>query len=235
MKTLKRIREYFTRAEICLYLCSVAAVTASFIISGSSGYFGFAASLVGVTSLIFSAKGNPAGQALMVVFSVMYGVISFGFGYYGEMITYLGMTMPMAVWALVSWLKNPFAEKKSEVAINSVSRTEMVLMWVFNVFLTTIFYFILAYFDTSNLILSTVSVATSFAAVYLTARRSEYYAIMYAMNDLVLIVLWTLASLADKSYWSVLVCFAVFFINDLYGFISWRRMKKRQLNTKNEI
>ena len=111
----------------------------------------------------------------------------------------------------------------------------MVLMWVFNVFLTTIFYFILAYFDTSNLILSTVSVATSFAAVYLTARRSEYYAIMYAMNDLVLIVLWTLASLADKSYLSVLVCFAVFFINDLYGFISWRRIKKRQLHTKNEI
>ena len=27
----------------------------------------------------------------------MYGIISYAFAYYGEMITYLGMTMPMAV------------------------------------------------------------------------------------------------------------------------------------------
>lgn len=33
----------------------------------------------------------------MVLFSLLYGIISYAFAYYGEMITYLGMTMPMAV------------------------------------------------------------------------------------------------------------------------------------------
>ena len=37
------------------------------------------ASLVGVTSLIFIAKGNPIGQALIVVFSLLYGAISYSF------------------------------------------------------------------------------------------------------------------------------------------------------------
>lgn len=76
------------------------------------------ASLVGVTSLIFNAKGNPFGQFLMVVFSLLYGIISFTFAYYGEMITYLGMTMPMAIFALISWLKNPYNGNKSEVKVN---------------------------------------------------------------------------------------------------------------------
>ena len=93
---------------------------------------------------------------------------------------------------------------------------------------TAAFYFILRAFHTANLLPSTLSVATSFAAAYLTARRSAWFALAYAMNDLVLIALWLLASLTDTSYITVLVCFAVFFLNDLYGFLSWMEMRKRQ-------
>lgn len=38
----------------------------------------------------------------MILFSLLYGIISFTFSYYGEMLTYVGMTMPMAVFALIS-------------------------------------------------------------------------------------------------------------------------------------
>ena len=44
----------------------------------------------------------------MIVFSLLYGVVSFTFAYYGEMITYLGMTAPMALFALISWMRNPY-------------------------------------------------------------------------------------------------------------------------------
>ncbi len=47
-------------------------------------------------------------------------------------------------------------------------------------------------------------------------------------NDVVLIVLWVLASVEDKRYVSVVVCFAAFLVNDIYGFYSWKRMEKRQ-------
>ena len=94
---------------------------------------------------------------------------------------------------------------------------------------TLAFYFVLDYFDTVNMLPSTVSIATSFLAVYLTFRRSPYFALAYAANDVVLIVLWTLAALEDISYISVIICFAMFLVNDLYGYISWKRMEKRQM------
>ena len=187
-----------------------------------------AASLIGVTSLIFNAKGNPFGQVLMIVFSLIYGIISYSFSYYGEMITYLGMTMPMAAFALVSWLRNPYNGKKSEVKVNSLSKNEYVLMIILTIIVTLLFYFILKHFNTSNLIPSTLSVTTSFIAVYLTFRRSPYFAVAYAANDIVLIILWTLASFHSSEYISVAVCFAAFLANDIYGFISWQKMKIHQ-------
>lgn len=228
MVGIKKRLQYFSKTERTLWVTSVSVIVASFCMFDKENYMTLAASLVGVTSLVYNAKGNPFGQVLVVIFSLLYGIISCSFAYYGEMITYLGMTMPMAVFALVAWLKNPYKGNKAEVKVNSICPKEVCLMWVGTAAVTALFYVILKHFHTANIIPSTLSVTTSFVAVYLTFRRSPYFAIAYAANDLVLIVLWVLASLQDMRYISVAVCFAAFFANDIYGYISWQKMKKRQ-------
>ena len=225
---MKRFLKYFSPFEWGLWLSSLLIITVFFFVFDREGYLTLIASLIGVTSLIFAAKGNPLGPLLMVFFSILYGIISYSFAYYGEMITYLGMTLPMSAFALISWLRNPYKGKKSEVAVNRLSKKATVFALFLTAAVTVAFYFILDAFDTANIIPSTLSVTTSFLAVYLTWRRSPYFALAYAANDVVLIILWILATLRDLSYLSVTVCFAVFLINDLYGFISWHRMEKRQ-------
>ena len=230
-----KLKDYFSKGELFLWGASVMVIILSFCVFDRINYMTLCASLIGVTSLIFNAKGNPIGQILMVVFSLLYGIISYTFLYYGEMITYLGMTMPMAVFALISWLKNPYNGNKSEVKVNSIGKRECVCMWIGTVAITMIFYFILKYFNTANIVPSTISVTTSFVAVYLTFRRSPYFALAYAANDIVLIILWVLASMHDIRYISVVVCFVAFWVNDIYGFISWRKMKIRQQEISHAI
>lgn len=225
---MRKLFNYFSLSEICLWIASVFLIVVSFLLFDRENHLTLLASLIGVTSLIFNAKGNPFGQFLMVIFSLLYGIISYTFSYYGEMITYLGMTMPMAIFALVSWLKNPYQGNRAEVKINSLSFREIIFMWAAAGIVTVIFFFILDAFNTANTIPCTISVTTSFIAVYLTFRRSPYFAAAYAANDIVLIVLWILASIADIRYLSVVVCFVAFLFNDIYGFISWQKMKKRQ-------
>lgn len=220
--------KYFSKKDVALWVTSVLIIDVSFFVFDRSNYMTLVASLIGVTSLIFCAKGNPVGQVLMIIFSTLYGYISFSFAYYGEVATYVGMTLPMAVFSLVSWLRNPYKGKKSEVEVNSVTKKEVAFMLALTAVVTIVFYFILQYFNTANLLPSTVSITTSFAAAYLTFRRSPYFALAYALNDLVLIVLWIMATVEDISYLSVIICFAVFFVNDIYGFIGWQKMKKRQ-------
>jgi nicotinamide mononucleotide transporter PnuC len=228
MNNIKNKIKYFSRGELAVWLSSLFLIVASFCLFDRSNYFTFAASLIGVTALIFCAKGNPFGQVLMIIFCLFYAFISYTFSYYGEMITYLGMSVPMAVFALISWLRNPYEGNKSEVKVNRIKRGEIAFMLLLTAGVTIVFYFVLSLLGTANIFFSTFSVTTSFMAVYLTFRRSPFFALAYALNDIVLMVLWALASMADISYISVVVCFAVFLINDIYGFISWLKMGKRQ-------
>lgn len=230
MKT-NYIIHYFSKGELALWFFSVVFITVSFWMFDRTNYLTLIASVVGTTSLIFNAKGNPFGQFLMVVFSILYGIISFTFRYYGEMITYLGMTAPMAVFSLISWIRNPYEKNKLEVKINQLKQNEILFMFVLGAVVTVIFYFILKAFHTANLLPSTISVMTSFLAVYLTFRRSAYYALAYAANDIVLIILWGLATFSDISYLSVTICFVTFLLNDIYGYINWSKMRIRQQET----
>lgn len=220
-------KRYFTAAEIAIWLVSVSVIVATFLIFDRSNYLSLCGSLVGVTAIIFCAKGNPIGQILMLCFAVFYGIVSLSFRYYGEMITYLGMSAPMALFSLVSWLRHPYS--KSEVRINTLRPRDFVIMAILTAAVTAAFYFILRALGNANLVVSTISVTTSFAAVFLTARRSPYYALAYALNDVVLIILWTMATIANPAYVSTLACFVVFLANDIYGFVNWRRMHRRQL------
>ncbi len=221
----------FTKFEFGLWISSIIVVAMSSFASvllGSGSVLSLTASLIGVTSLILIAKGNVYGQVLTIVFSILYSIISFSFAYYGEMITYAGMTLPSAALAVYTWIKNPYEKGRNEVKVAHLSALKIFVLTVVTIVVTLAFYFILKALDTQNLIISTFSVTTSFAASSLLILRSPYYAVAYAANDVILISLWILASINDVSYLPMIFCFAMFLFNDIYGFVSWRRMSKRQ-------
>lgn len=216
-----------TKFEFTLWIASVAVVCVSFLFPEEKDYLTLIASLIGVTALIYVAKGYVIGQVLSVVFAVFYGIISFYFRYYGEVITYLCMTAPIAIMAVISWLRHPYRDTK-EVEVNKMTKSQCAVMWLLALLVTVILYFVLKAFNTANLIFSTISVTTSFLASYMTFMRSPYYGVGYAANDVVLIILWILASTENPSYIPMILCFVMFLVNDLYGFYNWKRIKKRQ-------
>ena len=228
MSKLSAFFKFLTPTEWIIWGLSTAATIACFFAFGNTQYHYLAGALIGFAALVLVSKGNPVGQGLVIVFAVFYGIISYSFGYYGEMITYIGMSAPIAVAALVSWLRHPFDGKKSEVKVDTLSGKEWGIFAALSVAVTVAFYFILRVLGTSNLEVSTASVLTSFAAAYLTARRSRFYAVGYAVNDVVLIALWAMASADEIMYLPMVVCFVAFLALDLYGFVNWSRMYKKQ-------
>ena len=222
LESIKRLKWY----ERLIWLISVLVIVVSFFVFKNREYITLIASLIGVTALIFVAKGDVLGQVLTVVFAIFYAIVSFKFRYWGEMITYLGMTAPIAVGAVVTWVKNPY--QKGEVKVRHTNPKLWSLLTLAAAVVTVCFYFILKNFNTPNLIVSTISITTSFMAASLTMLRSSYYALFYAGNDVVLIALWVLATMTDISYLPMVLCFVMFLVNDLYGFINWERMKKKQ-------
>ena len=218
-----------TKFEFILWITSVAVVCFSFLFPEEKDYLTLISSLIGVTALIFVAKGYVLGQVLCLIFAIFYGIISFYFKYYGEVIICLCMSAPLSLIAIISWMRHPYRDTK-EVTVNKMSKKQCFIMWILALVITTVFYFILKFFNTENLLFSTISVATSFLASYMTYMRSPYYGIGYAANDIVLITLWCLASIVNPSYIPMILCFVMFLANDLYGFYNWRKMRIKQKN-----
>ena len=231
MRRLKNPFKDLNRFELALWITSLALITVSFLLTKEKDLLSILASLIGATALIFVSKGYVLGQVLTVVFSVFYGIISFFFQYYGEMITYLCMTSPIALMSVISWLKNPY-ENSKEVRVSNLSRKLKIILVVSAPVVTLLFYFILKALGNANMFFSTLSVTTSFVASYLTLFRSPYYAVGYAANDIVLIILWVMAAIKEPSSTPMILCFVTFLANDLYGFYNWRKMKKRQNKSK---
>lgn len=227
---MKKLLQYFSPFEWTLWLISVAIITASYLFGESFYPLSLIASVLGVTALLFIAKGNVVGQFLVIIFSFLYAIVSYNFRYYGELITYVFMSTPSAVFACVTWIKNPSKSSKSEVKVATMSKMKWFLTCLISVTVTVALYFILRYFNTKNLALSTLSVTTSILASTLLIFRCRYYALAYALNDVVLIGLWVLASIEDTSNLPMVFCFVTFFFNDVYSFINWKRIEKRQAN-----
>lgn len=223
---MKKFLKCFSKREILLWISSVMMIAISFFAFSQDNIINLFASIIGVSAVFINAKGNPIGQVLMIIFSLLYGIISCRCAYYGEMITYLFMTAPMAAVALVSWVNNPYSD--GGVEVNTISPLEVVFMFALGGIVTFAFYFILKYFETANLIVSTFSILTSFIGAYLSFRRSAFFSLAYIFNDIVLIILWGMASVGNIAYISVTVCFFMFFVHDVYGFVSWREMEIRQ-------
>ena len=225
---IKGLWRAMTGFERGLWITSSVVVVVCYALAPTGNILSLLSSLIGAAALIFAAKGYVIGQVLSVIFAVLYGIISWEVRYYGEMITYLCMSAPIAVLSVISWLRHPY-KQSAEVKVHRLTGKQWLLLGGLTVAVTVAFYFILGTLHTANLLVSTISVTTSFLAASLLQMRSPYYAVAYALNDIVLIVLWTLVIFVDSAALPMIVCFLMFLANDIYGFYNWRRMQRRQL------
>lgn len=214
-----------TTQELTIWVVSVTSIVLSGMLIGmligNADLMLIITSCIGVSGLIWVAKRKGMGQVLVVAFSVLYAIISIKNKYYGEMITYLFMTVPIALVTIKVWLNNMGEENTVEV--KKETKKQILLIFLCSLVVTYLMYYVLVYFDTSSIVLSTISITTSFLAATLMLVRSKYYAVAYAMNDVVLIGLWIIASMSNIENISMVVCFVIFLINDIYGFISWSK------------
>lgn len=215
-----------SKFEAILWIASTLIMTVTFFLGSERDGFVLAATLVGAAALIFTAKGNVVGQILWIIFAGLYTVVSLKQAYYGEVITYVFMTGGIAVLSTIEWIRHPYS--RGTVRVGHPSRRALALVGILTVAVTIVLYFVLRWLGTASLLFSTISVATSFAASSLTLLRSPLYAIAYTLNDVALIILWSIASASDPSAIPMIISFTVFLVNDVYAFINWLRIERDQ-------
>lgn len=206
---------------------SLIAIIFCFVFSPDKSVLSLITSIFGVTVVFLIAKGFAFAPIIEIVYDLLYCAVSIILGYYGEAIICVFIMIPIAIFSIISWFKN---KNGTTVKINQVSKKEWLWVLLAGIIVTFLIYFLLRALNTSQLIISTISFITSITGAYLVLRRSSYYAIPYILNDVILIVLWSLTiSSFGFAYLPNVLSFTIFLFNDTYGFIRWKKAEKKQI------
>ena len=183
-----------------------------------------------ITNALLSSKGKPECYIFGFIGMIFYGYLSFSQKYYGEVLILLFLATPVMIMGVISWLKNKDDES---IIINTLSKKEIILAILSQVVMFFLYYYILKLFNTSMLVVSSLSIVMSLLALYFGSRRSEICYYFYLLNDIVGITLWIMPILnGEKAMFSVIFGPLLLFINDIYGVYNWKRIKKKQMEVK---
>lgn len=225
---MKKLFRGWTKFEIIFLIISLSAITICFLFNEDKNVLSLVTSLLGVIVVLTGAKGLIVSPFINIFYNILYIIISISQKYYGEVLIYVFLMMPLHITTLISWLKNKSNKDSNVVSVNKLNRKEYMVLGLVTVLVTFMFYYILKLLNTNELMISTISLTASLVASYLMLRRSSNYAIAFVINDVILITLWGIACVNDISLLPMVVTFMVFFVNDIYGFISWKKREKEQ-------
>ncbi|MBO5479294.1 MAG: nicotinamide mononucleotide transporter [Clostridia bacterium] len=224
------IKNYFkdwTKFELTFLISGLTISILSSILFSGSVIDTLYTSLYLITALLMS-KGKVESYFVGFVSVFFYGIVSYNQGYYGELLITIFLTFPIMIVGIIDWLRNQ--DKDDDVVIiNTLSKKEIAITLSSQLILFWIYFFILKFFNTDLLVISSLSVVTSVLASYFEARRSELSLICYIANDFVIITLWLIPIIGGNiSLIPVLVGPILLLINDIYGTYNWKRMKQIQ-------
>jgi len=185
-------------------------------------------SVVGVITAFLHAKGKNLGQVFGLIITFLYSIVSYKNRYYGEVLIYVVMMLPMYVLGIITWAKHKNT-KTNSVEVNTINKKEWITILFLSIFIYIGIYHLLKQFNTNELLISTTSVLMSLLAMYFQVRRSKHRFSFYLINDIILMMLWGIPVIKGN-----LLLFPMFinpiinFISDIYGLYNWKRMEKIQ-------
>lgn len=218
----------WNKFEKTLLFVSIILISISGIINKSK-ILTIITSFLMIICALTQAKGKVISQFIGVIAIILYSIVAFKNQYYGEVIIYVIVLLPMYLIGIYSWITNK-NEDTNTVNQNDLSKKEWIILGTLDILLFGVLYFILKYFNTSQLIVSTLSMLASLMANYLIVRRNKYSFLFYIINDLILVILWGIPVLqGDFRLIPILIDPVLLLINDSYGWKNWNKNEKENM------
>lgn len=197
-----------------------------------SNFFTLFTALTVVTTTMLLAKGKKEAYIFFLICNILYVYVAFNNRYFGEVLLYLFLIIPMCISSLISWIRHPNKDTNT-VEVNSITRKERMIVYLSIVPLSIGLYFLLRAFNTNELIVSTFTFVCSLLANYYQIRRNKMSFYFYVIQDVALLILWIIPiAKGNLSLLPLIInsTFNLFF--DSYGVYNWKKLEKKQGGNK---
>ncbi len=199
------------------------------LVSGSWDTLGFIVAVTGIINLVLCARGNIWNYAFGIVYNAIYVYISWKSRLYADSAIYLLYYLPMQFIGWFSWKKNQNQESGAVNAVHLTRKTALVLLLAAAV-LIPVFAWILGLpaIGDSQPWLDATTTVVSILAMYMMVKAIAEQWYIWIVLDAVQVVKWTIATIRGEDHAALmLVMFAFFLANAVYGLIQWNGLAKQ--------
>jgi len=222
---MKRWKKWTNFEKILLFGSMLTIVIVGIIFK--SDLLILSCSLIWALTALLIAKGNNLCRLFGILADTLYSILSFKNQFYGEVLVHVIFLIMDIIW-VISWIHHKNIETNF-VKINNIKRKEWTIAAFVFLFLLVWMYYLLKFFNTNELIISTISVVLTLYALYFLVRRSKYSLVFYLFCDVTLILLWGIYVFQGNiELVPIFLNSIILFVNDSYGVYNRRKVEKLQ-------
>ena len=190
---------------------------------------GFIVAVTGIINLVLCAKGNIWNYAFGIVYNAIYVYIAWHSKLYADSAIYLLYYLPMQFVGWITWKKNQNQDSRAVNAVH-LSRRQAIALLAAAAILIPFFAWLLArpFIGDSQPWLDAVTTVVSILAMYMMVKAIAEQWYIWIVLDAVQVVKWTIATVRGEAHAALmLVMFAFFLANAIYGLIQWNRLARQ--------
>jgi len=190
---------------------------------------GFIVAVTGIVNLVLCARGNIWNYIFGIIYNAIYVYISWKSRLYADSAIYLLYYLPMQFVGWFSWKKNQ-NQDSGAVNVQHLNKRMALLLLVAAAVLIPTFAWVLglpAIGDSQPWLDATTTVVSILAMYMMVKAIAEQWYIWIAL-DAMQVVKWAIATIQGEEHAALmLVMFAFFLANAVYGLIQWNRLAKQ--------
>ncbi|MBR6423900.1 MAG: nicotinamide mononucleotide transporter [Bacteroidales bacterium] len=212
-----------------LILGTTAVSIASSLLGEGWDTLGFIVAVTGIVNLVLCAKGNIWNYAFGVIYNAIYVYIAWKSKLYADSAIYLLYYLPMQFAGWAHWKKNQNQDSGAVNARHLDRKTALVLLALAAV-LIPLFAWLLSrpFIGDSQPWLDSVTTVVSILAMYMMVKAIAEQWYIWILLDAAQVVKWTIATIRGEEHAALmLVMFAFFLANAVYGLIQWNGLAKQ--------
>ena len=221
-------KKYFTFFDwfLILGVTILSIITSAF--ADKFDWLGLVLNVTGIINLVLCAKGNLINYFFGMVYNALYVYVAYKTQLYADSAIYLCYYLPMQFVGWFNWKKNQNSDA-SAVKVRHLTLKQGAILLAIAAVLVPLLAKLLsipAIADAQPWTDSATTVA-SIIAMYMMVKAIAEQWYIWLILDLLQVIKWTIATVQGQEHAAMmLIMFAFFLANAVYGLIEWNRLAK---------
>jgi nicotinamide mononucleotide transporter len=219
-KMIKNELNGWKKWEIIWLLIACSIITGLSIYWGDN-LMGIISATTGVACVVCTGKGKLSAYLFGLVNCVLYAIISYKAGYYGE-VTFNVISIPLQFIGFITWSKHMNAETH-EVEKKHMNREGRLLLVLVIVISTIIYGSVLKVIGGNMPFVDSFTTVSSMIAMIISVMMYSEQWYMWLVINSMSIVLWIGNLMNGTDNWATLIMWLVFWVNSVINLIKWEK------------